>query len=209
MAVSNAVRTKLTGPALYYAGPAHVLKRTGGLVFPIQPDIVYQQSVSYTPYNLTHTNYTSHAYSGTPSPSIQVTAQFSNVTREEHEYTQGVIHYLRSVTKMFYGFGDQKKPGEQNNQDPIAGTPPPKLRFSSFGSNQFSNVPVYVGSVSIPYQSDTDLIEVVDENGNPQALPAIQTISLDLLVSINPASQKRDFSKHKFINGSLYSQGFI
>lgn len=202
MAVSNSSRTILTGPALYYAGPAHVLKRTGGLVFPIQPDIVYQQSVNYTQYNLTHTNYTSHAYAGTPSPTIQITAQFSNVTREEHEYTQGVIHYLRSVTKMFYGFGDQ-------NQDPVAGTPPPKLRFSTFGSNQFNKVPVYVGSVSIPYQSDTDLVEIIDQNGNPQALPAIQTISLDLLVSVNPSSQKRDFSKHRFINGSLYSKGFI
>ena len=98
---------------------------------------------------------------------------------------------------MFYGFGDQKN-------DPVAGTPPPKLRFSSFGSNQFHEVPVYVGSVSIPYQSDTDLVEVAG-----QALPAIQTISLDLLVSINPAKQKRDFSKSKFISGSLYSGGFI
>ena len=202
MAVSNSARAKLTGPSLYYAGPAHVLKRTGGLVFPIQPDIVYQQMVSYTPYNLTHTNYTSHAYGGTPSPSIQVTAQFSNVTQEEHEYTQGVIHFLRSVTKMFYGIDDVDK-------TPVAGTPPPKLRFSSFGSNQFKLVPVYVGSVSIPYQSDTDLVEIIDQNGNPQALPAIQTISLDLLVSVNPSSQKRDFSKHKFINGSLYSEGFI
>ena len=197
MAVSNSARAKLTGPSLYYAGPAHVLKRTGGLVFPIQPDIVYQQSVNYTPYNLTHTNYTTHAYGGTPSPSIQITAQFSNVTQEEHLYTQGVIHYLRSVTKMFYGFGDQ-------NKDPIAGTPPPKLRFSSFGSNQFDKVPVYVGSVSIPYQSDTDLIEV-----GGQALPAIQTISLDLLVSMNPARQKREFSKHQFISGTAYSKGFI
>ena len=197
MAISNSSRAKLTAPPLYYDGPAHVLKQTGGLVFPIQPDIVYQQAVNYTPYNLTHTNYSSHAYGGTPSPSIQVTAQFSNVTREEHEYTQGVIHFLRSVTKMFYGFGDQKN-------DPVAGTPPPKLRFSSFGSNQFHEVPVYVGSVSIPYQSDTDLVEVAG-----QALPAIQTISLDLLVSVNPSKQKRDFSKHKFINGSLYSGGFI
>ena len=197
MAISNSSRAKLTGPSLYYAGPASILQQTGGLVFPIQPDIVYQQSVNYTPYNLTHTNYTTHAYGGTPSPSIQITAQFSNVTQEEHLYTQGVIHYLRSVTKMFYGFGDQ-------NKDPIAGTPPPKLRFSSFGSNQFDKVPVYVGSVSIPYQSDTDLIEV-----GGQALPAIQTISLDLLVSMNPARQKREFSKHQFISGTAYSKGFI
>jgi hypothetical protein len=197
MAISNSARTMLTAPSLYYSGPAAILGQTNGLVFAIQPDIVYNQSVNYTPYNLTHTNYTTHAYSGTPSPTIQVTAQFSNVTRDEHLYTQGVIHFLRSVTKMFYGFGDQ-------NNSPIAGTPPPKLRFSSFGSNQFNNVPVYVGNVSIPYQSDTDLVEV-----NGQSLPAIQTIALDLLVSVNPAKQKREFSKSGFVSGNLYSKGFI
>jgi len=204
MAISNSARTKIScmAPDIYYAGPAAVLRDTGGLVFPVQPDIVYNQSVNYNQYNLTHTNYTTHAYAGTPSPTIQITAQFSNVTRDEHLYTQGVIHFLRSVTKMFYGIQD-------TTTSPIAGTPPPKLRFSSFGSNQFNNVPVFVGNVSIPYQSDTDLVEVVDENGKPQALPAVQTIALDLLVSINPAKQKRDFSKHQFINGKLYGQGFI
>jgi hypothetical protein len=175
MAISNSARTMLTAPSLYYSGPAAILGQTNGLVFAIQPDIVYNQSVNYTPYNLTHTNYTTHAYSGTPSPTIQVTAQFSNVTRDEHLYTQGVIHFLRSVTKMFYGFGDQ-------NNSPI----------------------VYVGNVSIPYQSDTDLVEV-----NGQSLPAIQTIALDLLVSVNPAKQKREFSKSGFVSGNLYSKGFI
>ena len=204
MAISNSARTKIScmAPDIYYAGPAAVLRDTNGLVFPVQPDIVYNQSVNYNQYNLTHTNYTTHAYAGTPSPTIQITAQFSNVTRDEHLYTQGVIHFLRSVTKMFYGIQD-------TTTSPIAGTPPPKLRFSSFGSNQFNNVPVFVGNVSIPYQSDTDLVEVVDENGKPQALPAVQTIALDLLVSINPAKQKREFSKHQFINGKLYGQGFI
>lgn len=197
MAISNSARTKISAPDIYYAGPAAVLRDTGGLVFPVQPDIVYNQSVNYSQYNLTHTNYTTHAYAGTPSPTIQITAQFSNVTRDEHLYTQGVIHFLRSVTKMFYGIQD-------TTTSPIAGTPPPKLRFSSFGSNQFNNVPVFVGNVSIPYQSDTDLVEV-----NGQALPAVQTIALDLLVSVNLAKQKREFSKHQFINGKLYGQGFI
>ena len=62
-----------------------------GIVFANQPDIVYGQSVNQSPVSLTHTNYTTYAYGGTPSPTIQVTAQFSNVTQEEHEYTQGVV----------------------------------------------------------------------------------------------------------------------
>jgi len=202
MAVSNEARTKLTGPASYYSGPAAELSNTDGIVFAIQPDIVYNQAVNYTPYNLTHTNYTTYAYSGTPSPTIQVTAQFSNVTQEEHLYTQGVIHFLRSVSKMYYGFTDA-------NLSPVAGTPPPLLYFSSFGEQMFNNIPVLLGNVSIPFQSDTDLVEVIGASGKPQALPAVQTIALDLLVSVNPAKQKKKFSKHEFISGSAYGEGFI
>lgn len=198
MSVSDNSRTRLISlSGLYFAGPAEKLQRTSGIVFPNQPDIVYNQSVNYTPYNLTHTNYTTYAYGNTPSPTIQITAQFSNVTQEEHEYTQGVIHFLRSVTKMFYGLGDV-------SSTPTAGTPPPVLRFSSFGSTQFNNVPVVVGNVSIPYQSDTDLVEL-----NDISLPAIQTIALDLLVTVNPAKQKTQFSKTEFVRGSLYNGGFI
>ena len=198
MPVSNSSRTRLIAMNnLYYAGPASVLQQTGGLIFPNQPDIVYNQSVNYTPYNLTHTNYTTFAYGSTPSPTIQITAQFSNVTAQEHEYTQGVIHFLRSVTKMFYGEGDLRR-------SPVAGTPPPVLRFSSFGATQFNNVPVLVGNVSVPFQSDTDLVEY-----NGIALPAVQTIALDLLVTVNPAKQKNQFSKSGFVSGSLYNGGFI
>jgi hypothetical protein len=199
MAINNANRARLEmsgSSTFYFQGPAAKLETTNGIVFANQPDIVYGQSVNQSPVSLTHTNYTTYAYGGTPSPTIQVTAQFSNVTQEEHEYTQGVIHFLRSVTKMYYGL---------NESGPVpAGTPPPVLKFSAFGSNQFNNVPVLVGSFNVPFQSDTDLVEV-----GGQALPALQTIALDLLVTVNPAKQKKDFSKAQFVTGSLYSKGFI
>ncbi len=204
MAINNANRAKLEmsgSNTFYFQGPAAKLETTNGIVFANQPDIVYGQSVNQSPVSLTHTNYTTYAYGGTPSPTIQVTAQFSNVTQEEHLYTQGVIHFLRSVTKMYYG---------ENEAGPSpAGTPPPVLKFSAFGTNQFNNVPVLVGSFNVPFQSDTDLVEVKDQNGNLQALPALQTIALDLLVTVNPAKQKKEFSKAQFVTGSLYSKGFI
>jgi hypothetical protein len=200
MSVSDDKRARLTvrgSSGFYFGGPAVALTPTQGIVFPNQPDIVYNQSVNYTPYNLTHTNYTTYAYASTPSPTLQITAQFSNVTAEEHRYTQGVIHFLRSVTKMFYGLGDVP-------QTPTAGTPPPVLSFSAFGETQFNQVPVVVGNVSIPYQSDTDLVE-----HEGAALPAVQTVALDLLVTVNPAKQKQQFSKTAFVNGNLYQGGFI
>jgi len=175
----------------YCQGPASILRRHGGIVFSTQPDIQYSQSVNYNPYSLTHTNYNFNAYSNTPSPMLQVTAQFSQVTDEEHAYLQGVIHFLRSVTKMFYG---------QN--DPLAGTPPPVLRFSGLGL--FKEVRVQVGSFSMPISSDTDLKEF-----NGVALPTIQIIAIDLMPIVTPDIQKNTFNMPEFVSGRLYGQGFI
>jgi hypothetical protein len=175
----------------YCQGPASILRRHGGIVFPNQPDISYSQSVSYSPYSLTHTNYNFNAYNNTPSPMLQVTAQFSQVTDEEHAYLQGVIHFLRSVTKMFYG-----------ERDLLAGTPPPVLRFSGLGL--FKEVRVQVGSFSMVLSSDTDLKEF-----NGVALPTVQTIALDLMPIVTPDKQKQVFNIPEFVSGKLYGQGFI
>jgi len=185
------LRTAPGAVNFYCKGPAEILRRHGGIVFPNQPDISYSQSVIYSPYSMTHTNYSFNAYSNTPSPMLQVTAQFSQVTDEEHAYLQGVIHFLRSVTKMFYGV-----------KDPLAGTPPPVLRFSGLGL--FKEVRVQVGSFSMVLSSDTDLKEF-----GGVALPTVQTIALDLMPIVTPDKQKQVFNMPEFVSGSLYGQGFI
>jgi hypothetical protein len=199
MAIQAEHRTQLlTGrPDLYCRGPASALTPHGGIMFPNQPDIAYSQSVSYSSYDLVHTNYSFHAYRNTPSPSIQLTATFSQQTQEEHQYVLGVLHFLRSVTKMYYGISDV-------SQQPRAGTPPPVLRLYSFGSQQFNALPVVVGSFSTTYDSGVDLVEY-----NGQAVPVIQTFAIDLLVQQSPDRQKYGFSKHGFLSGQLYGGGFI
>jgi hypothetical protein len=200
MAISSNNRVSLVATApQYFQGPAAALRPTGGIVFPNQPDVVYSQSVNYSPYELVHTNYTFNAYRNTPSPSIQVTAQFTQTTEDEHLYTQGVLHFLRSVTKMYYGFGDVGAPAGAE-----AGTPPPVLRFSGYGPTVFNAVPVLVATVSVPFQTDTDLIEV-----NGVALPTVLTVALDLMVQQSPAKQKQQFSKAAFLSGQAYGNGFI
>ena len=107
MAVLEANRARLTlaprGFSGYFSGPASILSRTNGILFPYQPDITFSQSVNYSPYDMAHTNYTFNAYRNTPSPSIQMNAQFASVTDEEGRYTLACIHFLRSVSKMFFG----------------------------------------------------------------------------------------------------------
>jgi hypothetical protein len=188
-----------TGSPNYYSGsnnPARILAPHRGIMFPNQPSITYNQSVNYSPYELVHTNYTVQAYRNTPSPTISLTADFAQVTDEEHAYLQGVIHFLRSVTKMYYG------KNEGNN--PRAGTPPPVLRFSAYGNNIFSNIPVIITDFGLTFDNMVDLKTFAG-----QSLPTMQQITMTLMVQQNPARQKNDFSLAGFVSGSLYGGGFI
>lgn len=188
-----------SSPQLYFGGPASALSRNKGIIFPLQPDIAYQQSVNYSNYDLAHTNYTMYAYRNTSSPSIQVTAQFANTTQDEIDYNLGVIHFLRGVTKMYSGIGDARQ-GE-----PYAGTPPPVLRFSSFGANVFNNVRVIVGSFATTFDSGVDL----RTTSSGDSLPSLMTLAIDLMVQVSPDRQKNVFSKRKFTSGNAYREGFI
>ena len=173
------------------------LKEHGGIMFPYQPDITFSQSVNYSPYDMAHTNYTFNAYRNTPSPSIQMNAQFASVTDEEGRYTLACIHFLRSVTKMFFGINDLGK-------SPSSGTPPPVLLFSAFGPQSFNRIPVVVESFSTNYDSQTDLKDVDGSN-----IPAVMNMFIGLTVQQNPDKQKNEYSTHNFISGSAYKQGFI
>lgn len=200
MGINPAARARLfckgsTG-SRYYTGPASVLRATDGLLFPLTPTINYSQSVTYSPYDLIHTNYTFFSYRNTPSPSIQIQSTFTNTTDEEHRYTSGVLHFLRSVTKMWYGAGEDQG---------IRGAPPPVLKFSAFGPQIFNNVDVFVSSVATFFDDNVDLI--TGTNGN--ALPAVMNIAIDLSVTVSPKKQKEDFTTSGFISGSLYGRGFI
>tara|TARA_B100000900_G_scaffold413476_1_gene437558 strand:+ start:380 stop:982 length:603 start_codon:yes stop_codon:yes gene_type:complete len=200
MTVLSKNRVKLTlkrnAPSLYFNGPAAPLQVHRGIMFPIQPDITYSQSVSYSAYDLTHTNYTYQAYRNTPSPDIQLTCQFASVTDDEARYTYAVLHFLRSVSKMFFGL---------NQNSPVAGTPPPVLNFSAFGQKQFNNIPVVVTQFSTTYDSNVDL-KLFD--GDTQ-IPVMMNMFVGLAVQQNPDRQKSKFTTNDFISGRAYQNGFI
>ena len=173
------------------------LAQHGGIMFPIQPDITYSQPVSYSAYDLTHTNYTFQAYRNTPSPDITMTAQFASVTDEEARYTYACLHFLRSVTKMFFG--------KNQTSAPVAGTPPPVLEFSAFGQQQFNQIPVVVSNFSTTYDSNVDL-KLLD--GDTQ-IPVMMNMFIQLTVQQNPARQKEVFTTSDFISGRAYQEKFV
>jgi hypothetical protein len=179
-----------------FYGPGAPLTQTRGILFPFTPNIAVTHQVEYSQYDLVHTNYQQNAYSKTRNPNIQITGVFAPQTPAEALYTVGVMHFLRVVTKMNFGYDDAD-----------AGTPPPVLEFSAYGAYNFHRVPVLVGSFSYVYEDGVDYIEV-ESAGQAIQIPSLMTIAMDLLPQYSPAKQN-SFSLNEFARGDGYRRGFI
>ena len=127
------------------------LQGTKGVVFPYTPAINMAYKANYDAAELTHSNYKMFFYKSSAVDDISLTADFTAQDTTEANYLLAVIHFFRSVTKMFYG-----KDGE-NNQ-PKAGTPPPLCYLSGLGAFQFDNHPVAVTNFQYNLPNDVDYI---------------------------------------------------
>jgi hypothetical protein len=124
------------------------LKDAGGLIFPYTPKITIASSASYGPINTTHTNYTHQAFKSSDPGKITITAPMWVSDATEGLYWIAMVHYLRSLTKMFSG------------NDPKAGNPPPVIMLNGYGNYVFKNVPVVVTSMSVGLENTCDYISV-------------------------------------------------
>lgn len=124
------------------------LQATNGVIFPYTPTIDLTYSANYESTTLTHSNYKAYNYTGSSVENIQITGDFTAQDTVEANYLLAVIHFFRSVTKMFYG----------RDQNPIAGTPPPLCYLTGFGTYAFDNHPVAVQTFSLKYPNDVDYI---------------------------------------------------
>lgn len=124
------------------------LRQTNGMVFPYQPTISYQQDVTYTQIDMVHTNQEFYAYSKTNAVKMTVSGQFSVQNQTEGVYSLACIHFLRTVTKMWFG----------KSQNP--GTPPPVLLFDAYGQYMFNQLPVIVTNFSVTLPNDIDYVPI-------------------------------------------------
>lgn len=120
----------------------------GSFVFPYTPTIIVGHSANYNTLQPVHTNYPFHIYESSNVQEIVITGDFTVENAEEGQYWIAAMHYLRSVTKMFYGDGDN------------AGAPPPIVRLNGYGDYVFNNVPCVVTNFTIDLPSDVDYIAV-------------------------------------------------
>ena len=151
------VRLRLAPGATYLyraqdPGILQPLVPTDGIIFPYTPTISTQYSAKYDSYNLTHSNYRGYFYQSSQVGDITVTGTFTAQDTAEAEYLLAVIHFFRSVTKMFYG------------KDPQRGSPPPLVELSGFGEYQFNNHPCLVASFNYTLPNNVDYIQVKPNN---------------------------------------------
>lgn len=148
------LRLKLSKNASYFytvAGQSDILaplKGTDGVVFPYTPSISMNYRSNYEVSDLVHTNYKQYFYKNSSVEEMTITADFTAQDTAEANYLLAVIHFFKTVTKMFYG----------KDVNPINGTPPPLCYLLGYGQFQFSEHPVLISGFQYTLPNDVDYI---------------------------------------------------
>jgi len=158
------------------AGLLQPLKVTNGVVFPYTPAITTAYKANYTDYNLTHSNYRGYFYQNSYTDAVNLTATFTAQSTSDAAYVLAVIHFFRSVTKMFYG----------QDAQPQRGSPPPLVFLSGLGDYQFNNHPCVVSSFSYNLPADVDYISSGSPNNLGLNLQPLQNLYSTTLNAVSP-----------------------
>jgi len=147
------VRLSLSPGATYlYKDPSNLLLKpldaTDGIIFPYTPSINVSYAANYQAITPAHTNYKIWQYENSAVDSIQITCDFTAQDTDQANYILAVIHFLRSVTKMFYG----------QDADPKPGTPPPLCYLFGLGQYQFNAHPLAITNFTYNLPTDVDYI---------------------------------------------------
>jgi len=126
--------------------PLSAKQGTDGVIFPYTPAIETAYKANYTSYDLTHSNYRGYFYHNSYIDAVNMRCTFTAQDTNEANYLLAVIHFFRSVTKMFYG------------QDAQLGSPPPLVFLSGLGTYQFNEHPCVVSQFNYTLPPDVDYI---------------------------------------------------
>jgi hypothetical protein len=152
------------------------LKASDGVIFPYTPTISTTYSANYDSTDLTHSNYRGQFYKNSSVGEVALNGIFTAQDTQEAEYMLAVIHFFRSVTKMFYG------------QDAERGTPPPLVYLFGLGQYQFNNHPCVVKAFNYSLPNDVDYIRTQPNNYGVNLLnrrtPAVSAPSNNLAGTI-------------------------
>ena len=139
------------------AGILEPLISTDGVIFPYTPAISVTYSAGYDASDLIHSNYKVYQYKGSSVDTVSITADFTAQDTTEATYLLAVIHFFRSVTKMFYG----------QDKNPNNGVPPPLCYLSGFGAYTFDAHPLVVTNFTYTTPTEVDYIRAGSQTNQP------------------------------------------
>jgi hypothetical protein len=198
------LRVKLRVPNEYLrgpsAGPANIIQKNGGILFPYTPTISMDNQAQYATQTPLHSIYPLNFYKNSTLSPITLSAKFTVQNEFEGAVLLGVIHLLRSLTKMKFG------------NDPDAGSPPPVCRFDAYGDYMMYNVPVAISSWRHELPDSVDYI-AVGRPGSPTTygrsmVPTMSTIS----VTMNVMYSRREmlaYNVKDWLSGNLARRGYL
>lgn len=198
-------------PLATYPGILAPLAQTTGLVWLYKPTINISANIDYETMSLTHSIQDIHSFVTNRAPTITVAGSMISQSVNDAMYAIAAIHFLQSVSKMAYGVVGQTSASMSRNTFNFeniqattipAGTPPPVLILSGYGSNMLNDLPVVVTNFSLDLPTDVDYIEVPAGYGAGSKIPVSFTLQVTLAVQRSPQSM-RAFNLDKF---SRYGQ---
>ena len=166
-------------------GILQALKDTNGVIFPYTPSIETAYKANYDTYDLTHSNYRGYFYKNSYVDAVNLRATFTAQDTNEANYLLAVIHFFRSVTKMFYGQNTDQR-----------GAPPPLVYIKGFGDFQFNNHPCLVSQFNYTLPPDVDYIRAQSRLSNNTNL---QLARLRSTIANNPLA----YSANRILNSGL------
>lgn len=203
-------RVSLAVPDVIQGGPvlSPLANTNSRMIFPFTPTIVYSHTANYNALSPTHTNYQFYAYQNSQIDQIQITGEFFSENETDAQYWLACVHFLRTMTKMFYGSGTD------------VGNPPPLSRLNGYGKHVLNNIPVLITQFTVDLPADVDYIPCSIENTNPNRtgtssteinyVPTQSTITVSVVPNYARASQSQ-FNLKSFANGEFVGdeKGFI
>ena len=181
------------------------LKERGGIVYPYTPNIFLQATVDYDEHSQHGSNYPFYTYINSKPATLPVQGQFTANTLEEAQYMLAIFHFLRSVTKGFYG--------DSAVEQGFYGTPPPVLMFEYLGHYGFNKVPVIIRSFNFQLPDGVDYVPVRFKH--PTAgetvtyMPAETDIMIEMVPQYTYKKLRKRFDLLAFTRGEDFNKGFI
>lgn len=179
-----------------------LIKSNNSMVFPTTPQIMLSHIANYNNITPLHTNYPYPVYQNSQVEDITITCEWPVENETDGRYWIGSVHFLRSITKMFYG------------TSPNRGAPPPITYLSGYGDFIFNRVPVVVKLFTLDLGDGVDYIKVpISGNSSLSQIPEIAATSGSytyvpvlsrISVSVQPAFSRTETSK---FNLDQFAQG--